>query len=54
MQMEAAEYAEFIDRVPIREDDLLLRWCKTPYEVDPEVPEDIVDAGAELYVSVTP
>ena len=52
--MEAAEDPEVVNGILIIKDNYLLRWSKTPYEVDPEVPEDIIDTGAGFQVSVAP
>ena len=50
--MEAAEYTEFIDGILVGKDNRLLRRCKTPYQVNPEIPEDIVNAGARLHIAI--
>ena len=50
--MEAAEDPEIIDGILIVDDGGFLRRSKTPYHVNPEITEDIVDAGACLYVAI--
>jgi hypothetical protein len=52
--MEAAEDPEVVNGIFIIEDDYLLWRGKTPYQVNPEIPEDIIDAGAGFHVSVAP
>ena len=50
--METAEHAEIANLAFVIDGQGLLRRSETPDGIDPEIAEDIIDTGSDLYIHI--